>query len=147
MAKTIAQVSEAFVQQGKPCHGSQASNGYYRVGFYPDDPSRFYSYRTEIAFRVENPAGLNGHPLEFHLSLKRWSVSTGNHLRNLERVLRSRGYVPTGETVDHLVRWPGRYYGAGLAWHPTSHDTLPFEVWRKSTGRDPRQTLGNISSL
>lgn len=140
-------VVDAFIKRsGKPVHtGRSETNGYYRVSTgWGGGYLTLFNYRTEIAYSRLDDDGM----VRIYTNPKKYSVTTTKLQNQIAGLLHSRGYRPTGRTLDLAATVPGRWYGAGPAWHPTGWEELPFVEWahkddiaNEGAVRPPRQTV------
>lgn len=122
-------VIDAFIKGYAGVHTARAGNGYYRSSTeYNGHRSQLelYSYGTVIAVRKE----IDGKPRIF-LNTRKYSVTTSKLQTYIFRSLAFAGYRETGEAIEEEAKVPGRWYGAGPAWHPTGWETLPFTEYKQ----------------
>lgn len=84
------------------------------------------SYATEVAVR----GTINGEVI-VAVTPKRYSVSTSKALGRLRRALAAAGWRETSDVTPVMAKVPGRWGGYGPAWAPSSHEMVPFTVWRR----------------
>jgi hypothetical protein len=90
----------------------------------PNGGNVLYSYRTIVAVRNRDGS--------VALTPKRYSTTTSKLMGKVRRLLVARGYeMSRVERQSVHTAVPGQYGGFGPAWAPSSHETLPFVVWRK----------------